>query len=546
MHDKAEDAQLDDQCLRVNSLTSKNEWLCMWIMREPTSAQYLKAARLLFDRRLDRPKSLTLLHDMHGPSFGTYTEQAMQFDPTPAISRLLTLSGELAPSTTATPLTPRRKFDLAHMRVLLAALGNPQLRFPSVLIAGTNGKGSTAAMLASIFQASGHKVGLYTSPHLERPNERIRVQGISISDGALAALFLKVEAAATHLVATANLPHIPSFFEVITAIAFLYFAEEAQGIDIAILEAGLGGRLDATNVVDPLLSIITDISLDHTDWLGSTIAEITREKAGILRRDGILITLPQHPEANQVIGEVAVPLGIHAVNATHYLPSRSFESEPPSLSKVFRNRYSLTLPADTSGDAFSEATLSINSPLVGAHQQRNIALALAAAVTLHRQHGFALTPHALEQGIRTTTWLGRLQLLYPPTDSLHLAPVLLDAAHNPAGAWALRAALSPLPITGRQTLVFGCMEDKAIAELAQVLFPVFDKVFLTQAAGPRSATTADLAAAAKPTGAECHSFSDPLVALAAAQASTPQNGLVVVAGSIALLGEVLPRLRDWQ
>ncbi len=469
----------------------------------------------------------------------------MQLDPNPAIFRLLALGGELAPPALDHPLALRRKFDLAHMRVLLGTLGNPQLRFPSVLVAGTNGKGSTAAMLASILQVAGHKVGLYTSPHLEQPNERIRIQGVPLSNDALAALFLQVEAAGIRLVTLAELPYAPSFFEVMTAIAFLYFADESQPVDIAILEVGLGGRLDATNVVDSLVAVITDISLDHTRWLGSTVAEITREKAGILRRNGILVTLPQHPDANQVIGEVAVPLGIHAVNAADYLPARSFDLKPTLISELLRNRYNITLPADASGDAFSEATLSINSPLGGAHQQRNIALALAAAVTLHRHHGLRLTPQSLEQGIFSTTWAGRLQLLRPPATFLHLSPVLLDAAHNPAGAWALRAALSPLPVSGHRALVFGCMADKAISELAQVLFPVFDEVFLTQAHGPRSANVTDLALAAEPTGAECHSFPNPLAALAAAQSFTPQDGLVVVAGSVALLGEVLPGLYGW-
>ncbi len=470
----------------------------------------------------------------------------MQFYPNPAIFRLLALGGELAPPAFGQPLSLRRKYDLAHMRVLLEALGNPQLRFPSVLIAGTNGKGSTAAMLASILQAAGHKVGLYTSPHLEQPNERIRVQGIPLSNDALAAFFLQVEAAGTRLVALGELPYAPSFFEVMTAIAFLYFADENQPVDIAVLEVGLGGRLDATNVVDPLIAVITDISLDHTSWLGSTITEITREKAGILRRNGILVTLPQHPEANQIIGEVAVPFGIQAVNAADYLPTRSFGSEPTLVSELLRNSYNLTLPADASKDAFSEASLSIDSPLGGAHQQRNIALALATAVTLHRHHSLRLTPLALEQGILSTTWLGRLQLLQPPATSLHLAPVLLDAAHNPAGAWALRAALSPLPISGRRTLIFGCMADKAISEIAQILFPVFDEVLLTQAHVSRAATIADLVSSAELTGAEYRSFADPLSAFTAAQVSTPKQGLVVVAGSIALLGEILPGLRGWK
>ncbi len=474
--------------------------------------------------------------------------------PPTAIARLLALGGELLPG------TPRRKYELAHMHALLAALGSPEQRFRSVLIAGTNGKGSTAATLASILQAAGHRVGLYTSPHLEQPNERIRVNGVAISNDSLSSLFAEVERASATLVEHAQLPAAPSFFETMTAIAFLYFAGAAESataagassemprqihtpaVDIAILEVGLGGRLDATNVVDPLLSVLTDISLDHEEWLGATIAAITREKAGILREGGTLITLPQHPEANQVIGEVAVPLGVHAVNAADYLPLRTASPGHSALpSAGLENSYSVYLPPA----AFGGATLQVNSPLAGAHQQRNIALALAAAVTL-QQFGLPVTVDALEQGIRQTSWPGRLQLLHPPAGSLHAAPVLLDAAHNPAGAWALRSALSALEAEGSKTLVFGCMADKAIEELAQILFPVFDDVFLTRAASGRSAPIALLSAAAEKTGASYQTFSTAHSALAAAQAGTPANGLVVVAGSISLLGECFHSLDGWK
>src|SRR5690348_15745711 len=182
-----------------------------------------------------------------------------------AIARMNALGHELAQA-------PSHKFDLAHMRVLLAALDSPERHFPSVLIAGTNGKGSTAATLASILTASGLRTGLYTSPHLARPNERIRIDGVEISDADFAEDFFRVRAAGQKLVEERKLAQSPSFFETLTAMAFLHFAEPA--VEIAVLEVGLGGRLDATNVVDPLLSIITDISLDHMEWLGNTISDI--------------------------------------------------------------------------------------------------------------------------------------------------------------------------------------------------------------------------------------------------------------------------------
>jgi len=224
----------------------------------------------------------------------------------------------MVPELYASTGQPRRKFSLDEIRILLAALGDPQRRFRSVLIAGTNGKGSTAATLASILTASGVRTGLYTSPHLARVNERIRLDRVEIGDEAFAALYFRVHDAAQKLVLDGELPQLPSFFEILTAQALLYFAE--AGVEIAVLEVGMGGRLDATNIVDPLLSIITDISLDHMEWLGATIGAITREKAGILRRNGTLVTLPQHPEANQALGEAAVELDVRGVSAAPYMP----------------------------------------------------------------------------------------------------------------------------------------------------------------------------------------------------------------------------------
>ena len=195
-----------------------------------------------------------------------------------AIDHLAAMAPELATQTGQT----RRKFSLDEIGTLLAAVGNPHRTFPSVLIAGTNGKGSTASTLAAILNASGLRTGLYTSPHLSRPNERIRIDGVEISDDDFAELFFRVRSTAQKLIDDGKLGQTPSYFETLTAMAFLHFAEPA--IEIAILEVGMGGRLDATNIVDPLISIITDISLDHMEWLGPTITDITREKAGILRR----------------------------------------------------------------------------------------------------------------------------------------------------------------------------------------------------------------------------------------------------------------------
>src|SRR6201985_3569558 len=193
-----------------------------------------------------------------------------------ALDRLHALGQELH----IAPGAPRRKFELAHMRTLMAALGNAERSFTSILVAGTHGKGSTASTLASILTRAGYRTVLYTSPHLSRVNERIQIDGNAISDDDFAALFSHVEEIASTLVRDGRLPVLPSFFETLTAMGFLHFA--SQRVHTAVVEVGMGGRLDATNAVEPRISVITDISLDHTEWLGTTISQIAREKAGIL------------------------------------------------------------------------------------------------------------------------------------------------------------------------------------------------------------------------------------------------------------------------
>ncbi len=453
------------------------------------------------------------------------------------------------------PGEPRRKFRLEEMRSLAAALGHPERRFRSVLVAGTNGKGSTASTLAAILTAAGYKIGLYTSPHLTRVNERIRIAGEPISDDDFARHYFRVDDCAARLAAQGDLPAHPSFFESLTALAFEAFAE-AQ-VDLAVLEVGMGGRLDATNIVDPLVSVITDISLDHMEWLGDTIPLIAREKAGILRPDGVLVTLPQHPQANQVIGEVATELNVRAVSAADYVPAQTpkaaemaadsalkghglsragFSPAEKGASapeeKPLRNRYALTVLGER---------IEIDSPLGGVHQQRNLALAIAAAVELSNHHGYTITPAHIAAGIRRTQWPGRLERFSAPGR----ADVLLDVAHNPAGAWALRAAVSSLIAENpalRPTLVFGCMKDKAFDEMARILFPLFDRIVVVPVPSPRSASVDDLLAAAARTGTPAAAAPDGAAALEQACSSVPPGGLVVVAGSVYLVGEVRPLL----
>ncbi|WP_158752347.1 folylpolyglutamate synthase/dihydrofolate synthase family protein [Acidobacterium sp. S8] len=434
-----------------------------------------------------------------------------------AIESLFALAGELhVPAG-----QPRRKFELEHMRVLAAALGDPQKKFPSVLIAGTNGKGSTSATLASILQAAGYRTGLYTSPHLARVNERIRINGADIDDDDFARFYFQVDDTARRLVDAGELPAPPSFFESITAVAFVAFAE--VNVDIAILEVGMGGRLDATNIVEPLVSVITDISLDHTEWLGPTITDIAREKAGILRQNGVMVTLPQHPEANYAIGDVAVTLDVQGVNAAEYIPSRTTQPESEG------NRYSLQVLGEM---------IEIDSPLTGQHQQRNLALAIATAIEIRNRNSYKINAEDIARGIRETRWAGRMER-FAATNG---ATILLDVGHNPAGAWALRAMLAGMESQSPKTLIFGCLRDKAIAEITQILFPLFDHVLLTPVDSPRSATMDELIAASVATGASFEACADAKRALKRAEAITPANGLIVGTGSVYLVGKLRAEL----
>jgi dihydrofolate synthase/folylpolyglutamate synthase len=516
------------------------------------------------------------------------------------------------------------------MRILARALGDPQLRFPSVLIAGTNGKGSTAATLASILTAAGLRTGLYTSPHLTRVTERIRITDVlrspvsvdrsapppatnnverttynlltEIPEADFARLYFQVDTTATQLVSTGALPYHPSYFETLTAIAFLYFAE--QHLDIAVLEVGLGGRLDATNIVEPILSVITDIALDHQEYLGNTLTEIAREKAGILRPNGTLVTLPQHPEANQAIGEAAIALNVHAISATAYLPDAprspfSVVRSPleaataplPSTDNVERTTYNPLAPNHYTLHLGTEH-LHVRSPLAGSHQQRNIALAIAAAIELRRvlrspfsvdrpktahvspstdnvkrttvndqppqRQPVTITVSAIETGIASTSWPGRLEFL-PPN-------LVLDVAHNPAGAWTLRAAIATLPETQPRTLIFSCLRDKDLREMSQILFPLFDSpinvvrspftvdrstnhppstnnverttynLILTPIDSPRAASLDSLIAAARALDIPFHAATSPADALALARSLTPPPGLILATGSVYLIG----------
>ena len=449
------------------------------------------------------------------------------------------------------------KFDLKHMRVLSAALDSPHTKFRSVLVAGTNGKGSTAATLASIVRTAGYRTGLYTSPHLVRINERIQIDGDAISDADFAAGYECVHAVAAELVASGRLPWHPSFFETMTALAFRHFAR--HGVDIVVAEVGMGGRLDATNILEPLFGVITDIDLDHQKFLGTTLGEIAGEKAGIMRRGRPLVTLPQHPEVNQTLGRAIEESGALRVNAARYVaavthpsphapaacaPGTGDESPSGSHPSFAMDSFAMdSFVMDIMGEA-----VEIETPLLGRHQLRNLALAISAAEELSKQ-SFAISPRQVAEGIRLTRWPGRFQIV-PPDAGGSRPEMVIDVAHNPAGAWALRAGLSEhfagSPLERKLIMVYGAMRDKAIREVGRILFPLAEKVVLTRAGGnPRAATTTELVEAVGDCGTpllEAPNVAEAVrQAMAAARPFGPR-ALLVITGSIYIVGEAMQTL----
>ena len=410
--------------------------------------------------------------------------------------------------------------------MLTEALGHPQRRFPSIIIAGTNGKGSTSAMLASILHQAGYRTGLYTSPHLLRVNERIAINDEAISDAEFAEMHGRIEEVSQALMHVGLLEQHPSFFETLTAMAFEHFASAA--VDIAVLEVGIGGRLDATNVADPLISVITDISLDHTEWLGNTLTEIAREKAGIIRPNGTVVALPQHPEVNDAIADGVRALGARIVNASAYVPpitpvSKPFEAQSDGSP---HNRYRLDV---------LEEDVTIDSPLAGRHQLRNSALAIASAVELKQLFGYEISAQEIAEGIASTRWPGRFQVI------LGMPEVVLDVAHNPDGAWALRSALSSRYQGQTVTIIFGAMRDKAIAEIGEILFPLGEEVIATRVNSPRAASAEDIRDLTAHVGTPI-TIAESL--REAIQLARRRSRPIVITGSVYLVGAALELLQN--
>ena len=394
------------------------------------------------------------------------------------------------------------KPGLERVRTLLERLDAPQERFQSLLVGGTNGKGSTAATLASVLTASGHRTGLFTSPHLTKFSERFLVDGAPFDDGALTAALRGVKPSAEALEAT--------FFEIVTALGCVLFA--GAEVDAAVTEVGLGGRFDATNVLEPSLSIITGVSRDHTKILGETVGEIARDKAGIMRAGKLCLTGAQG-DALGVLREEAARVG-----ATLWAVGEEIEVEVNSLGWRGLELYAKS----------PRGRLELYTPLIGSHQARNVALAAAAGSVLGAEDA------AIKQGVRATRWPGRLEPI-----SYQNRTFLLDGAHNPEAAAALARAVRELGVE-RATLIFGVGADKEVGEVAAGLEPVTREVVLTRARlSPKAAEPEELKALWRvPTV-----LADvPEEAVERALERTRPGEVVLVAGSLYLIGEVRPLL----
>lgn len=407
------------------------------------------------------------------------------------------------------------KLGLANIEQLLAALGHPEQTYPSVQIAGTNGKGSTAAMLASICRAASVNTGLYTSPHLVSITERIRLDGRDITQKDFARLAGQVRAAASELEAVTGA--LPTFFEQVTAIALLAFSEAK--VELAILETGLGGRLDATTAARAATLAITPVALDHQEYLGHTVAEIAAEKAAIIRAGASVVIAPQTEAAHDVIGARCRECRVTPRLTTGDQINVLGVDETGRLRVTFKTAY----------DVYENVCLSLR----GRHQAVNASVAIALAETLREERGFPLTRAGIITGLETAEHAGRLEW------QTGAPSLLFDGAHNAAGARALRDYLDEF-VRAPLTLIFGAMADKDLDEIAAALFPAAGELILTRPANPRAATLDALRQLATRhfSHKQPNFAASPVEALRMAEQFTPPNGIICVTGSLYLIGEV--------
>lgn len=395
------------------------------------------------------------------------------------------------------------KLGLERSRTLLAAMGDPQRRFPSVLVAGTNGKGSTSALLAGMARAAGYRTGLYTSPHLEKVEERLQIGGQLIEPGRFAELLAELIDLAERETGSP-----PTYFEAVTLAAFRWFAEES--VDIAVVEVGLGGRLDATNLADPILSVITPIGFDHQEYLGTTLTSIAREKAGILRPGRPAVVWIEEPEAAESVREAASEIG-----ADLHFASQEVRIEEVSFEGWAGQRVRLSTPV---------RSYDLRLALLGGHQAKNLGLAVRAAEMLG-----GIDAQAISEGAAACRWPGRLEAI----ELRDGRRVLLDAAHNPSGAAVLAEFLDRL---GRPAdLLFGVLADKDYTEMLGLLAPRAKRIVLTTPASLRAKPPQELAALLGNRGGV---LVEPDPGRALETALGLGGEILAVCGSIYLIGEI--------
>jgi dihydrofolate synthase/folylpolyglutamate synthase len=394
------------------------------------------------------------------------------------------------------------RLGLGPLKRLLVRMKHPEKRYASIVIGGTNGKGSIAAMAASMLTAGGFRTGLYTSPHLLDVRERIRIDGCMISTEDMSACVDDIRQ---------ELREDLTYFEFLTAMAFHFF--NRQQVDVAILEVGMGGRLDATNVVKPAVSVISNVSLDHRAYLGTRIEQIAWEKSGIIKRNGFCLTAARQKKAIQMIE--AVSRNQHA--------------------RLFRLGDQIKVRRQA-GDCFSFVGFNrrydhLRCALRGKHQIDNAALAVSAVVLL-AERGFSLTEEAIRRGLRETTWEGRLEILQRrPT-------VLVDGAHNPAGISSLCTALKEEFCYRRLIVIFGVLDDKDYARMLKRLAPIADRLFLTRPEGDRALSPETLLPLARRYQQGVVMTEKPDQALRQALAAAGPDDLVCATGSLYLVGAV--------
>lgn len=438
-----------------------------------------------------------------------------------AVRYLLTLGRELAAPTQAAAA----KFDLENIRVLAERLGQPQRAYPTAHIAGTNGKGSTAAFLESILRRAGLRTGLNTSPHLERINERIRVNGEEIRDAAFAETLTHIQGVIEELLAEGKLRAHPTYFECVTAMAFEHFARER--VEFGVFEVGLGGRLDATNVLTPAVTVITRVDFDHENYLGHSLREIAGEKAGIIKAGVPLVVAPQREEAREVILARAAALGAPVVEtATKYMLAGAKNGAEPAPDG------SLRVCAQETATGWR---CELRPSLRGKFQVQNALNAVAAARLLAARGLPSISTEAIERGVAEAVWPGRLERLQERPE------IYLDGAHNPSAARELAEFWEEHFAERRIWLVYGALRDKAVDEIAGTLFPRATEVVITEPRTSRAISASQLEDMAAHHARAMCVIPDAEQAVEHALAKASPEDAIFVTGSLYLVGQI----RHW-